>query len=207
MEIQMKDYEKIAREALDAPYRAQQKWTELMELLKIVYSRQPKNILEIGVYKGGTLRAWTNVVSPDANIIGLDLPGGSFGGGFTEDEVGDIESLAQYNQTIKLIAADSHDKKTVKKIAEFAPFDFIFIDADHTYEGAKTDFDNYMPLLAEDGVMALHDVVKHGKHHPDVDVDKLWIEIKKKYPNTIEFIDHEYPSDWNPWGGIGVVFK
>lgn len=203
----MKDYEKIAREALDAPFRAQQKWTELRALLAIVDSRQPKNILEVGVYKGGTLRAWTNVVSPDAQIIGLDLPGGPYGGGFTEEELPEIESLAQFNQKITLIAKDSHDKKTVKEIAKFAPFDFIFIDADHTYEGAKTDFDNYMPLLAEGGIMALHDVVQHGKHHPGVNVHLLWAEIKDKYPHTVEFIDHDYPSDWNPWGGIGVVYK
>jgi predicted O-methyltransferase YrrM len=202
----MKDYEKIAREALDAPYRAQQKWTELMEVLKIIDARQPKNILEIGVYKGGTIRAWTSVAAQDATIIGVDLPGGSFGGGFTEDEVVPIESLAQYGQTIKLIAADSHKKETVKEVEKLGPFDFIFIDADHTYKGAKTDFDNYMPLLKDGGIMVLHDVVKHGKHHPDVDVDMLWAEIKEKY-DTVEFIDHDYPSDWNPWGGLGCVFK
>lgn len=199
------NYEKIAREALDAPFRAQQKWTELAFLLSIVNDRKPKKILEVGVYKGGTLKAWTHVADENAQIIGLDLPGGPYGGGFTEEELPTIESLAQGNQTIKLIAADSHSKKTVKQISQYAPFDFIFIDADHTYEGAKKDFENYMPLLADGGILALHDVVEHTRH-PGVEVHKLWEEIKQKY-RTTEMIDNDYPSDWNPWGGIGVVYK
>ena len=37
-------------------------------------------------------------------------------------------------------------------------FDLIFIDADHTYEGVKSDFNNYLPMLSEGGVLGFHDV-------------------------------------------------
>lgn len=37
-------------------------------------------------------------------------------------------------------------------------FDLIFIDADHSYEGVKRDFENYRPLLSDRGVVMLHDV-------------------------------------------------
>jgi predicted O-methyltransferase YrrM len=36
-------------------------------------------------------------------------------------------------------------------------FDFIFVDADHTYEGVSADFVNWSPLLKSGGEMAFHD--------------------------------------------------
>ncbi len=38
--------------------------------------------------------------------------------------------------------------------------DFIFIDGDHTYEGAKQDIDNYAPKLCVGGTLALHDTTQ-----------------------------------------------
>ena len=35
--------------------------------------------------------------------------------------------------------------------------DLIFIDADHTYEGAKKDLKNALNILSEDGVIIMHD--------------------------------------------------
>jgi hypothetical protein len=47
----------------------------------------------------------------------------------------------------------------------FAPngvtIDYLHIDADHHYEGAKLDWDLYSTLLADDGVITLHDTVNY----------------------------------------------
>lgn len=37
------------------------------------------------------------------------------------------------------------------------PFDFIFIDGDHAYEAVKQDFDQWFPLLDQEGIIAFHD--------------------------------------------------
>ena len=39
------------------------------------------------------------------------------------------------------------------------PIRFLWIDGDHTYRGAKEDFDLFTPHLVKDGVVALHDVL------------------------------------------------
>ena len=37
------------------------------------------------------------------------------------------------------------------------PFDFIFIDGDHTYDAVKQDFEQWFPLLQPGGIVAFHD--------------------------------------------------
>ncbi len=39
---------------------------------------------------------------------------------------------------------------------------FIFIDGDHTYEGAKRDLEGWMAKVAEGGVLAIHDYDRDG---------------------------------------------
>lgn len=192
----------VARVVGDDPFIAQQKYTELEALLELLNERKPTKILEIGVFKGGTIMAWTHIADDNAVIIGVDLPDGSFGGGFNDSESDRIKGLKKAQQTIELLPADSHDPKTVEKVS--GEYDFIFIDGDHTYEGAKQDFDNYYPMLKKGGVLALHDIVDHDR--ADVGVHILWAEIKNKH-RTQEFVDLDFPTNSGIWGGIGVVFN
>jgi len=37
----------------------------------------------------------------------------------------------------------------------------LWIDGDHTYRGAKTDFDSFRPHLADGAIVAMHDVLHH----------------------------------------------
>ena len=201
------DYNAIAQSALDAPFYAQQKRTELAWLLEFLAPRKLKNILEIGVMKGGTIKAWTEIATKDADIIGIDLPGGEYGGGHTEDEAELIENLAKYNQTITLFEADSHDPETRNLIQRFAPFDFIFIDGDHTFEGVVKDFQWYAPLVKRGGLVAFHDILEYKKTTVPIQVYLYWEKLRTQFPleKIHEFIDLDYPSDHGQWGGIGVI--
>ncbi len=200
------EYEDIAKNTGHVPFQAQQKYTELAKLLELVDILKPKKILELGVYHGGTVMAWTHVATPDALIIGVDLPGGEFGGGFDPEQAMRIKALAKENQKIELLPLNTHLQSTFDLIAQYGEFDFIFIDADHTYEGVKQDFELYSKLLRKDGLIAFHDIVEHI-HHPGVEVQKFWIELKANYPKerVWEFTDPDFPSDHNPWGGLGVI--
>jgi len=37
------------------------------------------------------------------------------------------------------------------------PVDFIFFDGDHTYHGLRGDWEAWAPIVAQDGVVAVHD--------------------------------------------------
>jgi len=47
--------------------------------------------------------------------------------------------------------------------------ELIFIDGDHSYEGAKRDIENYKGILSDDGFMVLHDTTKIMDLHKLVD--------------------------------------
>jgi predicted O-methyltransferase YrrM len=101
--------------------------------------------------------------------------------------------------------ADSHSHSTLECLGQLLNgkhLDFLFIDADHTYEGVKMDFLMYWPLVREEGLVALHDIVPHLSH-PDFGVGAFWKELRQ-----LSWTIREIVKDWKrSRAGIGVVFK
>jgi predicted O-methyltransferase YrrM len=61
-----------------------------------------------------------------------------------------------------LIQGDSHSIETLRKIEGILKgrkVDFLFIDADHSYEGVKKDFEMYSPLVRKGGIIAFYDII------------------------------------------------
>ncbi len=176
---------------------------EITKLLEILKELKPKTILEIGTAGGGTFFLFTKIAHPEANLISIDLPGGPFGGGYTKWKVPLYQSFAKRRQKIDLLRADSHNQKTLelaKIVLDGRMVDFLFIDGDHTYEGVKRDFNMYLGLVKEGGIIALHDIVEISPKH-ECEVSKFWNEIKNEY-DSVEII-----KDVNQnWAGIGVIY-
>lgn len=194
----------IALRAIDAG--ACQKFSEFVQLVDLVEEQQPRSVLEIGTLSGGTLKAWCECADPEATIVSVDLPGGRWGGGYSMETAARLEGYAGLGQSLHLIRDDSHREGTRKMVGAFAPFDFAFIDGDHTYEGVKQDFDDYSPLVRQGGLIAFHDVLPHP-NVPDCDVDRLWAELREDF-EVEEFLSpEETHPEWGQWGGIGVIRK
>lgn len=51
--------------------------------------------------------------------------------------------------------------------AGYAPYDFVFIDADHRYESVKADFVAVWPHVTEQGLVVLHDTWPKDKEATD----------------------------------------
>ena len=181
---------------------------ELLKLLKILEKFKPKILVEIGTATGGTLFLFTRIAHPEAILISIDLPEGPYGRGYSKWKIQLYNSFAQNKQTIHFIRADSHASNTLRKIKIILnnrKIDFLFLDGDHTYQGVKSDFDIYSPLVKKGGIIAFHDIVTHDKfHNPDetIEVDRFWKEIKDNYKN-MEIIKNIKQG----WAGIGIIYK
>ena len=198
----MRDRHPLTRRASE--FAALQKLQELSELLWLVEEHAPKTVCEIGTYAGGTLYCFCRLAQPDATIVSIDKPMGRFGGGYTDERAEEIQKLfPREQQTVTLIRADSHlpaTREQLQGILGGAQLDLLFIDGDHTYEGVRSDFEMYSPMVRAGGMVGFHDILDHN---PDsgCEVSTYWNEIKDDYEH-VELAVAPYR-----WGGIGVLWK
>jgi predicted O-methyltransferase YrrM len=176
---------------------------EILELLKLLKTREPKNIIEIGTARGGTLFLFSRVAADDASIISIDLMSEKSGGGYPKWKAPLYRSFALKDQQIHLLNEDSHEEATRRKaeeILEGEKVDFIFIDGDHSYNGVKRDFELYSPLVRKGGIIAFHDIAKPVPGSVE-GVYKFWQEVIRKYKYQ------EIIRDANQgWAGIGLLY-
>lgn len=180
---------------------AEQDPLEIREMAILVKSIKPKVIVEIGTYKGGTLFIWTRT-NPQANlIVSIDLPGGQYGGGYdaSREKLYALFAHDHPGTEMKFIRGNSHAQETaetLKKILNGRLIDFLYIDADHTYTGVKTDFELYSPLVAKGGIIGFHDIRNMKSNHQ---VKDFWSEVKQQH-------DHREVLGTTTKTGNGVLF-
>jgi predicted O-methyltransferase YrrM len=215
------------REYLDVTWPVNQKIAELDLLQNFLKDKRIETVLEIGTFFGGTALLWAKMVEPeDGRVYCIDhefnwhVPPGfrnrfDFVGSasrHSKDKELKTFDLVKYNQVYKgtqwercivEIEGDSHKPEIKKEINNVlvGRVDLLFIDGDHSFEGAKDDFYAYGPLVKQDGVVVLHDILDTPYHREcKCFVHDLWAELKKKY-FTIEFVDRSAFDDM----GIGVI--
>jgi predicted O-methyltransferase YrrM len=173
-----------------------QKPEEFEILYSMVKRRSPKIIVEIGIWEGETMARWAEI---SELAIGIDFykDRGEIFNKKREDVLSKIKNAI-------IIKGDSHSdltKRDLEKALKNRKIDFLFIDGDHTYGGAKSDYFIYGEFVRPGGLIALHDVVDSENHRNcNCFVSKLWQEIKGE--NEIEIIFEPLT-----WGGIGVIEK
>jgi|LSQX01.1.fsa_nt_gb hypothetical protein len=64
-------------------------------------------------------------------------------------------------------------------------YDFIFIDGEHVYEAARSNFETAVALLNPGGVMVFHDVFSHAG------VARLMSELKEEYRGKARVVIHQ----------------
>lgn len=118
---------------------------------------QGKRVLEVGSYCGRST-IWMARVARRVYAIDTWQEG-------TKDEF--LSNLDRYqvrNVSAKDGPAQSMDWVSILDMEGF--FDFIFIDADHSFEAVTADIQTCLPLLAPGGLLALHDFQSHTDPGP-----------------------------------------
>ena len=84
-----------------------------------------------------------------------------------------MEALAQWLMDTIIIDKDTRD--SVSTVQAMSPFDLLLIDGDHSYEGVSFDWEHYVPMVRDGGMVILHDVsnMAFGVH-------RLWEERREE---------------------------
>ncbi len=129
-----------------------------------------KDILEIGTYRGTTTYSLAlnvtegNVYTVDCGyeelkrLIEIEEPEHSNRIKYSPYEVGEIykHNLTE-TSNIKQIIGNTTDNKTAQEIFDAGPYNLIYVDAAHTYEGIKNDTELSLRCLADGGMIIWDD--------------------------------------------------
>jgi predicted O-methyltransferase YrrM len=126
----------------------------------VEYARNKRRLAEIGVWEGGTTKMLRRVMAPDGVLFAIDpFPGGRAGLSYQRPIAhGEVRRIR--NGTVVWLRTTGAQAVSDPRVAA-APFDFIFIDSDHTFEGLEADWQAWTPLASD--IIALHDVIGDPK--------------------------------------------
>ena len=175
-------------------------WAYELDTLELLYAQMaPSVVVEIGVMAGGTLWRWIRTAVRGATVVGIDTvqrhPVWWDWASQTEVDLGYIWGNSHEPETLEILKSHLGDRM----------IDFLFIDADHTEEGATKDFETYSQLVRAGGAIALHDIIDPApeRNQDHIRVSRLWRRLQRAGYVNREIVAH--PGQ--PWGGIGVVYK
>ncbi len=111
---------------------------------------QPVSFLEIGVYKGGSLRLWRDFFAPEARLTFIDI---------------DPACKALQIPGTDIRIGDQTDTAFLSALAtERGPFDIIVDDGGHKMDQQITSFRTLWPALRDGGLYIVEDV--HTSYWP-----------------------------------------
>jgi hypothetical protein len=152
---------------------------------RILASQAKVGIVEIGVLNGYTSRILAES-NPNVPVWGIDpiIPDS-----MNKDMVGSLEEIRKVEKDCPNYHFINDYSFNVVGGWHY-PFDYIFIDGDHNYDGVKQDFEEWFPKLSQHGFVALHDsaVNRGGPWYwpgPSRLADELLNDNRVEYVRTV----------------------
>ncbi|RAP78276.1 class I SAM-dependent methyltransferase [Paenibacillus montanisoli] len=123
------------------------KWTHYFDIYEHHFGRfvgRDVNILEIGVFHGGSLQMWKHYFGKKASIFGVDI--NPLCKSFEEDQ-------------IKILVGDQGDRTFLRELKQSLPkIDIIIDDGGHLMHQQKITFEELFPTLSPNGVYLIEDL-------------------------------------------------
>lgn len=156
---------------------------EIAKFIELLKEEGVKSYLEIGSKHGGSLWRVARALPVGSKIVAVDLPHGDLS--FKESQPhleACVDKLVELGYMATLFLGDSTSPRIIDLVSQFAPFDAVFIDANHTEAFVRQDWANYGPLGR---IVAFHDIGWQARPQPSkkmpIEVPIVWNEIKQDY--------------------------
>lgn len=174
---------------------------ELRRFIDLLISRGVRSYCEIGARHGDTFHAVMSSLPVGSFGMAVDLPNGAWGKKGTDSSLNRAaDDLRKRGYDVEVVLGNSHSPEVRQRVGAFSPFDALFIDADHTLDGVKTDWLAYKDMAA---MVALHDINGEGQIDKarglPIEVHKLWRELRQEYGH-VELVNTAVKF------GIGALF-
>jgi hypothetical protein len=121
----------------------------LYQKLLISKKENAKNVLEVGIYNGGSIKLWSDFFT-NANVYGLDI--------MHIDNV--WEEIKNNEKIILHTSSDAYDNDFFINnfLNKNIKFDFMLDDGPHTLESMKQFIKLYSQIMTDDGILIIEDV-------------------------------------------------
>ena len=135
-------------------------------------------VAEIGRFKGGTTLMLASALPGGAELWSYDLHVAirpDLSGPQLDSELRTALDRYELSDRVHLVVGDSRTAEAPPR-----PCALVFVDGDHTYEGARADFERWRELVAPGGHVLFHDAVDvggYGNHYPGI--ERLVGEIER----------------------------
>lgn len=179
--------------------------SEIVGFIDLLRREKVTRFLEVGSRFGGSLWRIANALPKGSLIVSCDSGRGMGGNkpGATTSLKECVKLLSKAGYDAHLVVGDSQVPLTIAQVRQFAPFDAVFLDADHELLGVTRDWKHYGRMSR---IVAFHDVgwIKPPDYQNSkvVRVPELWDDLKAKYRHE-EFIDYSTGATM----GIGVLWR
>jgi predicted O-methyltransferase YrrM len=138
------------------------RFDEAALLYRLARDAGTATIAEIGRFKGGSTLIMASAMTPGSTLWSYDLHVPArpdlVGADLDEELASALERLA-VGDGVHLVVGDSLQVDLPQ-----GPIDLLFIDGDHSYEGAKADFERWAPRVRDGGHLLFHDAIDTGSY-------------------------------------------
>jgi len=168
---------------------------ELARARDLYFAEKPRRVLEIGVWHGGTLREWLTHAQPKAVVVAVDP---------SHENPDKYDEWKKPDTTLIVIVGHSQDNHIAREIKNAGPYDWVFIDGDHSDAGVSADVELALSELRPGGLILLHDIVADG--YPETGPRMVLNRLRGEGFEIDEIV--EPLPDWFPPNlghGIGVI--
>lgn len=132
------------------------------------YRDKPVRMLEIGVFRGGSLRMWKDYFHPESTIVGIDI-----------DKSCKDHEIADRNVFVR-IGSQADPEFLAQVNEEFGPFDIILDDGSHKTHHQNISFGALFRTALKDGGCYMVEDVHTNYWLKHIDSEDTFIDLSKQ---------------------------